>query len=227
MGETDALSPLTSDGGSPREQATTASAIIGAGQRPGLGGFMSFVLRLTLLTSAAVVLACEEPPAQGPNEWTYQNGYPQTTTQAGPTARPAVTYSPLATATTAPTASSDTQAPPLDTQGPTQIQLTPVPLGVPTSPPPAPTAQTPLTYAPTSSDPSPAPSMAVPGRGAGVCSSDAMCGLSKCNTGYGRCAYPCKSSETDCKAGNLCSKGGVCLLRMSGGVSMWRPRRSR
>jgi len=166
------------------------------------------------LMVAVFLVACEEPttPPQGPAQWTYQNGYAQPTTQAP------VTYTPLAaTAQTAQTAAPpvyttqngpETPTPPLTTAQ--QIQTTPVPLGVQTLPPPTPTttAMTPQT------------TMSVPGRGAFVCTSDAQCLLGRCNTSYGKCAYPCKNSEKDCKAGNVCTATGLCMPKGAAGVAM-------
>jgi hypothetical protein len=172
---------------------------------PGFGGFM-LRLRLTLL-AGFVVLACEEPPPQGPSDPTYQNGYAQTTSDP----RPPVTYTPLATATATGTATA-TATDPL--QPPVEIQTTPVPLGVQTLPPPLPTT----TAVPTPT--TTAMAMAIPGKAAFVCVNDNMCGLGRCNTPYGKCAYPCRTSDADCKAGSVCTKSGICLPRAVAGLSM-------
>jgi hypothetical protein len=69
---TEALSGATSDGGSAREQAKASAAIIA---RPGFGGFeMKSIFAVFALAS---VLACDPPP-QGAQEISYENGYAQT-----------------------------------------------------------------------------------------------------------------------------------------------------
>jgi hypothetical protein len=188
---------------------------------------------LPALAAVFLLAACEEPAAQGPDAWNYQNGYPQTTQSMGSrwsyehgyperirgpgVATPGVSYTPVGTPTApplAPTAvpamTSDPQQPQQQAApptGPVEIQTTPVPLGVQTLPAPAaPTAAATAT-------------MAVPGRGAYDCSNDTACGLTRCNVSYGKCAYPCQS-ELDCQKGNVCSKGGACLPRSVAGLSM-------
>jgi hypothetical protein len=54
--------------------------------------------------------------------------------------------------------------------------------------------------------------MAVPGAGALPCTSDAQCFTHKCNTQYGKCAWPCQSA-IDCTPGNQCNPamGGACV----------------
>jgi hypothetical protein len=174
------------------------------------------------------VLACEPPPTQGPSQWTYQNGYaqttpyPQTSLQEGYAQQPAqlspVTYTPLtqlaATAEEAqPQPNATVQAPPPvpsnNWQTPPPVQTTPVPLGVQTLPPPSPTT------AATS-----AQTMAIPDKNAYPCSSDAQCGVGRCNMAYRKCAYPCKRSEVDCTPGNVCTGTGLCLPKGVAGLSM-------
>ncbi len=92
------------------------------------------------------------------------------------------------------------------------MQTTPVPLGVQPLPLPATTA---VTAAPTATA---TQSMAVPGPGAFQCATDNQCLLGRCNTKYNRCAYPCKSSENDCKAGNVCTAGGICMPKGAAGA---------
>ncbi len=195
---------------------------------------MTRLSRSSVLVALGVggVLACEEsPPPQGPTQWTYQNGYAQQTSaqtpnpsgwQTAPTAG-TVTYTPLPTGTTAspdPTValaapSVEPQvSPPLPQQLPQQIQTVPVPLGVQALPPP--TSTTGVQTPPQTT----APQMAVPGRGAFVCSSDAQCLLGRCNTPYSKCAYPCRHSETDCKPGNVCTASGLCMPKGAAGVAM-------
>jgi hypothetical protein len=50
--------------------------------------------------------------------------------------------------------------------------------------------------------------MAVPGPAALPCSNDSMCLTHKCNTQYGKCAFPCES-DNDCIMGAYCFKGPV------------------
>jgi len=185
---------------------------------------------------ALLVLACDPPP-QGPQQVTYQNGY----AQQGPAQQPTYGYGAAPTATTttqpitytatepaatadptmsviaAPTATAATVAPAATVAAPVAIQTTPVPLGV--QPMPLPSATTTAAMTPL---PSPAQQskMATPGAGAFQCTSDAQCLLGKCNVQFGRCAYPCKSSENDCKAGNVCTASGVCLPKAAAGVKM-------
>lgn len=83
-------------------------------------------------------------------------------------------------------------------QGPAQ--------GVPTYPA-AGGAQT--TGAPTTG--APAQQMATPGPLALPCTSDSGCGLARCNTQYGKCAFPCANSEADCIQGAMCGVGGLCM----------------
>lgn len=53
--------------------------------------------------------------------------------------------------------------------------------------------------------------MATPGPLALPCTSDASCGLARCNTQYGKCAFPCQSA-VDCAQGNSCNAmTGLCL----------------
>ncbi len=57
--------------------------------------------------------------------------------------------------------------------------------------------------------------MAVPGPLAFPCVNDSTCGTHRCNTAYGKCAYPCQT-ELDCITGTRCIVGpgvvtpGVC-----------------
>lgn len=170
------------------------------------------LLGLLAIGAAAAAFACEEPPAQDPSQTdvTYQNGYAQTTPRgpgAPPTAEaPPVTYTPTtpaATGTVAPTAPAPTST----ATAPAPMQTTPVPVGVQALPPPGPNGAAPKT-------------MAVPGPGAFACTSDAQCLLGRCNLQYKRCAYPCKNSDVDCKAPNVCTAAGLCMPRVAGGVGM-------
>ena len=48
--------------------------------------------------------------------------------------------------------------------------------------------------------------LSVPGPTAIACTSDATCLTHKCNTQYGKCAFPC-TSDFDCAGGNTCVQG--------------------
>ncbi len=64
----------------------------------------------------------------------------------------------------------------------------------------------------------PAQQLAVPGPAALPCQQDAQCLTHKCNTQYGKCAFPCES-DFDCVAGAYCFKGGpapACLPKAPG-----------
>jgi hypothetical protein len=193
---------------------------------PGFGGVM---IRLGCLGVAAIALACDVPPPQSSSQLTYQNGYAQTTPQYGPQTSlqqgypqqplttPPVTYTPLVT----PQAqvmveqpSTVTPPPPVNnwqTPPPVQVQTTPVPLGVQALPPPTPMA---------TSMTSPQQTMAVPDKNAYPCSTDAQCGVGRCNMAYRKCAYPCRRSEVDCTPGNVCTGTGLCLPKGVAGLSM-------
>jgi hypothetical protein len=87
---------------------------------------------------------------------------------------------------------------------PAPVATQPAPVAtqpVPTAAQPAPTA------APTAagglSQPSP---MALP------CTSDAACLTHRCNTQFGKCAWPCQS-DNDCNPGNHCM-AGACVPKM-------------
>lgn len=58
--------------------------------------------------------------------------------------------------------------------------------------------------------------MAVPGAQATPCTSDGPCLTHKCNTQYGKCAFPC-ATDFDCAGGNHCmagALGNVCIPKM-------------
>lgn len=184
----------------------------------------------SILLALPLVFACDPPP-QGPQQVTYQNGYAQqgpaqqgygngapTATTAG--AQP-ITYTSTETAATASPTMSVIAAPTATATvaAPAEIQTTPVPLGVQPMPLPSATTTT-ATMTPLPPPGQVQSKMATPGTGAFQCTSDAQCLLGKCNVQFGRCAYPCKSSENDCKAGNVCTASGVCLPKAAAGVKM-------
>lgn len=78
-----------------------------------------------------------------------------------------------------------------------QTNCTPPAAGAPTAYP---------TAAPTATAP-----MATPGALALPCTSDSACILARCNTQYGKCAYPCQTAA-DCATGATCNAmSGLCL----------------
>jgi len=76
--------------------------------------------------------------------------------------------------------------------------------------------QQPTAYptAPAPAAPAAGGTMATPGPLAMACTSDAACGLHKCNTQYSKCAFPC-AGPVDCAGGNQCTMG-VCMPAMGG-----------
>lgn len=57
----------------------------------------------------------------------------------------------------------------------------------------------------------PVSTMSVPGALALPCSNDSACIMGRCNTQYGKCAYPCQSAA-DCAQGASCNTlSGLCL----------------
>ena len=52
--------------------------------------------------------------------------------------------------------------------------------------------------------------MATPGPTALPCQNDAQCMTHRCNTQYGKCAFPC-ASDTDCIQGATCMGAGSAL----------------
>jgi hypothetical protein len=59
--------------------------------------------------------------------------------------------------------------------------------------------------------PAPAPQLATPGPLALPCTNDAACVFARCNTQYGKCAFPCLAN-TDCNPGHACNaQTGACL----------------
>jgi len=199
--------------------------------KPGLGG----VEMKSILVALPLVLACDPPP-QGAQQVTYQNGYAQQgPAQQGPAQQQQgyggstpITYTPTAdqtqssptmTVITAPTGAAVAPAATVAAPPAAEIQTTPVPLGV--QPMPLPSGTTGGTTTPLPPPTQQTQSkMATPGAGAFQCTSDAQCLLGKCNVQFNRCAYPCKSTENDCKAGNVCTASGVCLPKAAAGIKM-------
>jgi hypothetical protein len=207
------------------------------------------IISAAVTASFVALLACDEPQQQpqDPSRVSYDNGYPQTQAQANgrqttyqngyaqqgpmqPQQQP-ITYTPTtpagggggATIQSVPAATATVALPPQQQQPvAVEMQTTPVPLGVQPLPLPAQTATAAPPAATIAAPPTAAgkSSMAVPGPGAFQCTSDAQCLLGRCNTQYSRCAYPCKSSENDCKAGNVCTAGGICMPKGAAGIKM-------
>ncbi len=66
----------------------------------------------------------------------------------------------------------------------------------------------------------PAPgSLATPGPMAFACTTDAQCGLHRCNTQFSKCAFPC-ATDADCSNGSACIGAGqpvaTCIPKMGG-----------
>lgn len=73
---------------------------------------------------------------------------------------------------------------------------------------PAPVAPAPAVGA---APPAAAGTMATPGAFALPCTSDASCGLARCNVQFQKCAFPC-AGPVDCAAGAACNAlTGLCL----------------
>lgn len=78
-------------------------------------------------------------------------------------------------------------------------------------PQPAVTAATPAPVATVPAAAAPAGAMATPNAFALPCTSDASCGLGRCNVQFQKCAFPC-AGPVDCAAGATCNTlTGLCL----------------
>lgn len=82
---------------------------------------------------------------------------------------------------------------------------------------PAPVATQPVPAQPTAAQPAPAApaaagGMSQPSPMALACSADAACLTHRCNTQFGKCAWPCQS-DNDCVTGNHCM-AGACVPKM-------------
>ena len=77
--------------------------------------------------------------------------------------------------------------------------------------------QQPGMTAPATGAPATPGQMATPGPAALPCSNDSMCMTHRCNTQYGKCAFPCES-DNDCIAGAYCFKSAIstCLPKPPG-----------
>jgi hypothetical protein len=165
----------------------------------------AYALLTILAVPPLAIAACAnnpnaaQPTAPSATYAAYPPGYP-----------PPQTYPPQY-ATTAP----QYYPPPAPTPYPA-----PYPTPYPTAPPPpAPTAATPVPTVAPQPAPAPAPgpapapaptgTMATPGLLALPCQADSSCGLHRCNTQYGKCAFPCQSA-VDCAQASQCMMG-VCV----------------
>ena len=113
----------------------------------------------------------------------------------------------------------DAQPPP---QAPPAYQPYPAqPAPAPAAPAAQPTAAQPVPAQP--AQPAPAPAAATPAAPAGgamsqpspmalACTNDAACLTHRCNTQFGKCAWPCQS-DNDCVTGNHCM-AGACVPKM-------------
>ena len=99
------------------------------------------------------------------------------------------------------------EAPPPQTPAPYPQQ----PYGQPApAPTPQPTATAPAPGpSPTATQPAPAGTMSQPSPMALPCTADANCLTHRCNTQFGKCAWPCQG-PADCNPGNNCM-GGACV----------------
>jgi hypothetical protein len=57
--------------------------------------------------------------------------------------------------------------------------------------------------------------LAVPGPEAASCTSDATCMNHRCNSRFGKCAFPC-ASDADCVRGTSCFRGAVSTCQPKG-----------
>jgi hypothetical protein len=83
-----------------------------------------------------------------------------------------------------------------------QQQYTAQPTAAPAPAAPAPGAATPAPAAPAAA-PTTAGQLSQPSPMAFPCTTDAQCITHRCNTAFGKCAWPCQS-DTDCNPGNRC-----------------------
>lgn len=94
---------------------------------------------------------------------------------------------------------------------PPAAQPAPYVAPAPTQPQPVVTAATPAPVVPAAQAPAPVGTMATPGAFALPCTSDASCGLARCNVQFQKCAFPC-AGPIDCAAGATCNTmTGLCL----------------
>lgn len=102
------------------------------------------------------------------------------------------------------------EAPPPQTPAPYPQQPygQPAPAPAPTATTPAP-APTPAPTTPVPGQPAPAGTLSQPSPMALPCTADANCLTHRCNTQFGKCAWPCQT-DGDCNPGNRCM-GGACV----------------
>jgi len=109
----------------------------------------------------------------------------------------------------------DEQPPP---QPPPTYQPYPAQPAPAAAPPAQPTAAQPVPAQPVPGQPAPAApaapagAMSQPSPMALACSNDAACLTHRCNTQFGKCAWPCQS-DNDCVTGNHCM-AGACVPKM-------------
>jgi len=89
--------------------------------------------------------------------------------------------------------------------------VAPTPTPTVAQPQPAVTTATPAPAVTAPAAAAPVGTMATPGPFALPCTSDASCGLARCNVQFQKCAFPC-AGPVDCAAGNTCNTlTGLCL----------------
>jgi len=93
------------------------------------------------------------------------------------------------------------------TAAPPPAAAQPAPAPVAAQPTPAPVATQPA-----AAPAAPAGGLAQPSPMALPCTSDAACLTHRCNTQFGKCAWPCQS-DNDCNPGNQCM-AGACVPKM-------------
>lgn len=94
-------------------------------------------------------------------------------------------------------------------QAPSPYPQQPYPTAAPTQPAPAPAPTPAPTPAATTPQPAPAGTLSQPSPMALPCTADANCLTHRCNTQFGKCAWPCQT-DNDCNPGNRCM-GGACV----------------
>jgi|SRR5579883_377862 len=169
-------------------------------RRPGAAGVVGALACAALLFAALADCAKKQddtapsatPTATGyPAQGYPAQGYPA---QGYPAQQPGAYAQPYPGQYPAPTASYG------------QYPAAPPPATAPVAPAPAPAP------APTAA-PAASGQMAVPGPLAFQCQNDVPCGTHRCNTQYGKCAFPCQSA-VDCISPAQCV-AGLCIFSMT------------